>query len=244
MIYKIAVCDDMEEDLQYLTSAVANWAKQEKITVELEKFFSSDKFIFRYTEQPDFDILLLDIEMPGMNGIELAKIIRQKNEHIQIIFITGFPDFIAQGYDVSALHYLMKPVSQEKLSEILCRATEKLRKVEKTALFQTDGGIQRIFIDQIVSVEAFAHTCVIVTTNSNLEIKASISSIEKMLHEAAAGSFIRTHRSYLVGVRYIQSISKTDITLDSGRKIPLSRSHYQSAHQAFIHYFKGDSTWD
>ncbi len=244
MNYRIAICDDMEQDLQYLASGVNKWARQEKVLVELEKFFSAEKLLFRYAEQPDFDILLLDIEMPGMNGVELAKNIRQKNDHIQIVFITGFPDFMAEGYEVSALHYLMKPVSYEKLSEILSRAVDKLQKPDNSVMFSIDGEIRRVSINQIISVEAFAHTCLITTTDSSLEMKTSISAIEKTLYEAAAASFIRTHRSYLVGVRYIQSISKTDVTLDSGRKIPLSRSNYQAVHQAFIHYFKGESTWD
>ena len=244
MQYQIAICDDSAEILCELSAAVRKWAEKEKIHFLLENFSSAEPLLFRSSEKPDFDILLLDIEMPGMNGIELAKKIRQKNDHLQIIFITGFPDFIAEGYEVSALHYLMKPVSEEKLFQVLSRAAEKLQKAEKAVLLQTEGEIRRVPLNRIVSVEAFAHSCIVTTEDTSLEIKESITTAEKMLREASEYAFVRTHRSYLVGVRYIQSISKTDVTLDNGRKIPLSRGNYGAIHQAFIRFFKGESRWD
>ena len=84
----------------------------------------------------------------------------------------------------------------------------------------------------------------VTTAGSSFEVKWSISAIEKMLSEAAEGEFIRCHRSYLVGIRFIKSISKTDITLDTQTKIPLSRKHYKEVNKAFIRYFKGESQWD
>lgn len=244
MNYKIAICDDSTETLRKISAAVNQWAENEKAIFCVEKFSSAEEFLFRYEECQNFDILLLDIEMPGMNGVELAKKIRQKNDRVQIIFITGFPDFMEEGYEVSALHYLMKPVSDEKLFEILSRAVEKLKKEVKSVLFSIDGTIRRIPIDQIVTVEAFAHSCVVTTPESDFEIKESITAVEKMLEEETESAFVRPHRSYLVGVRYIQSLSKTEITLDSGRKIPLSRAKCQAVHQTFIRFFKGESRWD
>ena len=95
-----------------------------------------------------------------------------------------------------------------------------------------------------MSVEAFAHFCALTTIRARFAVTAGISAVEKILREAADGEFVRCHRSYIVGVKYIKSVSKTDITLDSGAKIPLSRSHYQTVNQAFIRYFKGEAQWD
>ena len=244
MEYRIAICDDSMETRKGLSLLVKKWAAEKGVSLILDVFPSAENYLFRCAEQPYFDILLLDIEMPGMNGLTLAKTIRQKSDLTQIIFITGFSDFIAEGYEVSALHYLIKPVSEEKLSEVLSRAAEKLRKTEKTVLFQTEKEVRRIQLDRIVSVEAFAHSCMVTATDSSFEVRESITAVEKLLREAAESAFVRTHRSYLAGVKYIQSISKTEVTLDNGRKIPLSRSNYQAVHQAFIRFFKGESTWD
>ncbi len=244
MTYKIAICDDMEQDTLYIAAAVKEWAKQENVCVDIHMFPSAESFLFDYAEQKNYDFLLLDIEMPSMNGVELAQKIRQENNAVQIIFITGYSDFMAEGYEVSALHYLMKPVSFDKLSKVLHRAADRLNKTEKSVIIAVDGENLRLAVSDIVWVEAFAHSCTLTTIHARFEVKTSITAIEKMLCESAGGVFIRCHRSYIVGVKYIKSISKTDITLDSGDKIPLSRSHYQAVNQAFIRYFKGEPPWD
>ena len=132
MKYRIAICDDMEEDVKYISSMVNMWAEKENITVAIETFPSAESFLFRYAEQKAFDVLLLDIEMPSMSGIELAKRIRKEDDAVQIIFITGYTDYIAEGYEVFALHYLVKPLSETKLFEVLNRAVFKIRKNEKS----------------------------------------------------------------------------------------------------------------
>ena len=244
MRYKIAICDDTEEDANYIAAAVHTWAEKENILVNTDTFPSGESFLFQYGEQKDYDILLLDIEMNDINGVELAKIIRNQNDTVQIIFITGFSDFIAEGYEVSALHYLMKPVMEEKLFQVLNRAVKKIEKAERSVVFSANGETRRTAVSEIICVEAFAHSCMVTTAGSSFEVKWSISAIEKMLSEAAEGEFIRCHRSYLVGIRFIKSISKTDITLDTQTKIPLSRKHYKEVNKAFIRYFKGESQWD
>ena len=244
MTYKISICDDMKQDTQYIASAVKKWAEQENVCVDIHTFPSAESFLFDYAEQKDYDILLLDIEMSSMNGVELAKRIRQDNDAVQIVFITGYSDFMAEGYEVSALHYLMKPVAFDKLSKALNRAADKLNKTEKSVIISVDGERLRIAISDIVSVEAFAHFCTLTTIHASFKVKTSITAVEKMICESAGDEFVRCPRSYIVGVKYIKSISKTDITLDSGVKIPLSRSHYQTVNQAFIRYFKGESPWD
>lgn len=101
------------------------------------------------TDENDYDILLLDVEMGGMDGVTLAKKLRQGNETVQIVFITGYSDYIAEGYEVAALHYLMKPVDEQKLFSVLDRAVEKLRKDEKTLTVESGGATVRIPVRQI-----------------------------------------------------------------------------------------------
>lgn len=115
MDYKIAICDDSAPDREYLLNLVKRWAKNCGHQVQISLFTSAEHFLFSYEEEKDFDILLLDIEMGDMDGVTMAKKLRQENHAIQIIFITGYSDYIAEGYEVAALHYLMKPVREEKL---------------------------------------------------------------------------------------------------------------------------------
>ena len=239
MKLKICVCDDMEEDIKYISSFVRDWADKKNIVVNIKSYSSAESFLFDYAEHKDLDILLLDIEMKSMSGVELAREIRKDNDTVQIVFITGFPDFVYEGYEVSALHYLMKPVSFEKLSQVLERAEKMLNKSEKSLFFTVDGENVRVPAGDVISVEAFAHFCTVTTKHSQIEVKNGITAIEKMLVEMAGEEFIRCHRSYIVGVKFIKSISKTEITLDNGSKIPVSRNNYQAVNQAFIRYFKG-----
>ena len=244
MNYKIAVCDDTDLDTRYIASIVRYWAKKENICADIRTFSSAESFLFDYDERKDYDILLLDIEMPDMNGVELAEILRHDNNTIQIIFITGYPDFIAEGYEVSALHYLMKPISADKLERVLSRAADRLRKEEKCLIITSGGQSIRVEVRDIVSAEAFAHTCVLCAVGVRYELKRSITEVEKMLCEVAPCDFVRCHRSYIVGLKHIKNISKTDIVLDSGAKIPLSRNRCNAVNRAFIRCFKGELTWD
>ena len=235
MNYKIAICDDETVEVKYLTSLVIKWAKQTDNISSVSTFESAESFLFSYAENKDYDIILLDIEMGTMNGVELAKAIRKDNNTLQIVFITGFPNFIAEGYEVSALHYLMKPVSETKLFSILDRACVNLNKLERVILLEIDGESVRILTKKIVYAEAFAHSVMIQTAENYLKAKTSIFEVEKLFGDG----FIRCHRSYIVGLKYIKRITKTYVILDNDKPIPLSRNSYNKVNQAFINYYKG-----
>ena len=104
MNIRVAAVDDNPSDSEYIDGLVKQWAAKNAHTVSISAFPSAEAFLFEREDERAFDILLLDIEMHGMNGVELAKKIRETDEAVQLVFITGFPDFIAEGYDVSALH--------------------------------------------------------------------------------------------------------------------------------------------
>lgn len=149
MKYKIAICDDSDAERQYVLNMVHHWADGTGRTVHTETFSSAENFLFRYAEESDYDILLLDIEMGVMDGVSMAKLLRKDNDTVQIIFITGYSDYISEGYEVAALHYLMKPVKEEKLFSVLDRAAEKLAKNEKVLNLEISGEMVRVPIYQI-----------------------------------------------------------------------------------------------
>lgn len=229
MRYKIAICDDMEEDVKYISSAVNKWAEKENITVDIETFPSAESFLFRYAEQKAFDILLLDVEMPSMNGVELAKRIRKENDAVQIIFITGYTDYIAEGYEVSALHYLVKPLSETKLFEVLNRAVLKIRKNEKSLFLSLSGEMVRIPIYEIKYLEV-QQNYVTVHSKKDYTVKKTLGEFERELDER----FYRMGRSFIVNLSCIDKITKTDVFLSDGSVIPLPRGQYGPLNKAFI----------
>lgn len=228
----IAICDDEESQITYLHKIVSNWAQAEKRNVGITTFDSAEAFMFSFEEDKSFDILLLDIQMKEMDGIQLAKQLRNTDERTQIIFITGYPDFIAEGYEVSALHYLMKPVNEDKLFEILNKAVMRLTIIPRTILFPKAGGSIRIPADDILYAESFSHTVMLYTKSGMEEFNTRITDMEKLLDNG----FFRCHRSYIVSMKHVRRVTKKAVLLDNGKEIPLSRSLYDGANQMFIKY--------
>ena len=236
MAYRVAIVDDSTTDAEFVQGILKSWADLRQANIRAEVFPSAESFLFRYAEDKDWDILLLDIEMGAMDGVTLAKKVRQDNVSVQMVFITGFADYISEGYEVAALHYLMKPVKQDKLFAVLDRAVIAMQKTERVILLPVGGEMLRLPISQVQYVEAFSHIVAIVTGTDTIQVKMPISEIEKMLGEG----FVRCHRSYLVGLKYIARLSKTEVILDSGKALPLSRGAAATVHKAFISYYTGD----
>lgn len=236
MTYRIGICDDNNLDAVYVQNFLNDWGKERHYQIRCEVFPSAENFLFRYAEDKNFDILLLDIEMGEMDGITLAKKLREENDSVQLVFITGYADYMAEGYEVAALHYLMKPVSAEKLYKVLDRAVAGLPKKSQVILLPVEGEIVKLSADEICYVEAFSHNVTVHTETRKLEVKLSISEMEQRL----GNHFVRSHRSYLVNLKYMARISKKEVILDDGTAIPLARMAFSEVNQAFINYYKGE----
>ncbi|MCQ2008633.1 MAG: LytTR family DNA-binding domain-containing protein [Sporolactobacillus sp.] len=233
---KIAICDDDKTQREYLATLVKEWARKNNKILMLELFENAQGFLFSWSTDQSYDALLLDIQMPVLNGMELARKIRERDELLAIIFITGFSDYMDEGYEVSALHYLIKPVKEERLFTVLDRASKKVTKQKKTLLIEQNGEMIRVNQEDILCLEAFAHTIDVTTAEQHYQVKVSIDQFERQLDPHL---FVRPHRSYLVGLKYISQLRKTGLTLDTGKKIPVSRRRYQAVNQAFIRFFRG-----
>ena len=235
-VFTLALCDDEAHQRIYLASLVTDWAKARGYDLCVDEFESAEQFVVGRTR--DYDILLLDIQMGGQSGVDLAKDIRTVDERTVIIFITGLPDFIQEGYDVSALHYLMKPVDEGKLVAVLDKAVAQVKKQGSDApfvLLPVEGEVVRFAVRDVLYIESFAHDSVLVTGDGSVTIRMPISKLEEKLGEWMC----RCHRSYLVNLRRVAKITKTDITLDDGRSIPLSRRMYGDVNRAFMGLFRG-----
>ncbi|MBS5586583.1 MAG: response regulator, partial [Clostridiales bacterium] len=115
----MAICDDEASALEHTRLLAQAWAEQAGHAARIETFLTAEAFLIQYEEDKAFDLLLLDIEMARMNGVALARTVRAQNREIAIVFLTGYADYIADGYDVEALHYLLKPITREKLFPVL-----------------------------------------------------------------------------------------------------------------------------
>ncbi len=230
---KIAICDDCSADARYLSTLVADWAKAQGSPVVVKEFPSAEAFLFCYETEKDFDILLLDIELGGLSGLELARRIRRDNGSVQIVFITGFPDFMAEGYDVSALHYLMKPVSAKRLSGVLDRAAANLSKTEKRLKVVFDRQVSFVPFGRILYVEAQKQYVSIHTQDGEYRMKASLAEMQADLDER----FYKCQRSFLVNLSCVTRINSRSVVLKNGEELPISRGGAEAIGKAIIELF-------
>lgn len=234
MRYKIAICDDDAVQRSNLAKIVGEWAEQGRFPIEVRQYPEAEVFLFDYAEEKDFDILLLDIEMDGMDGITLAKKLRQDNETLQILFITGYPDYIAEGYDVAALHYLMKPVKKEKLVQVLDKAVQSSKRQVPSLLVSNDRETLRILFDDIYYAESQGHYMVVYTAKEEYRMRMTVSEILEKLGEG----FYRCSRSYVVGLRHVSRITKSEVILENQICLPLGRGQYTEINQKLIGYLR------
>lgn len=229
MKYKLAICDDSSADRIYIRGLTEKWAKLKNNTVEISEFSSAENFLFFYENKNDYDILFLDVEMDKMDGVTLAKKIRSKNDTIQLIFVSGYSDYIAEGYEVDALHYLMKPVREDKFFSVLDRAEEKIEKNERILYIETGNEMFRIPFYQIRYARVNANYVTIYAA-SEITVKMTLGDLEKELDE----QFFRVSRSEIVNLRYIVRVTKKEIILRDNTSIILPRGAYEKVNRAII----------
>lgn len=229
MSYRFAICDDDTQYAQYIDCLAAQWAKQAGLRLETERFPSAEAFLFRYEEHRDFDVLLLDIEMTGMDGVELAKTVRQTNDDVQIVFVTGYTDYIAEGYEVSALHYLTKPVEPDKLFQVLTRAVGRLARNEPVLTLELPGETVRVPLSKIRYVDVL-HNYVTVHAGQDYNLKRPLGELEQELD----GRFYRVGRSCIVNLAFVSRVTRTAVELSGGQSLPLPRGQYERLNRAII----------
>lgn len=210
---QIAVCDDEKNIRELIGNKVHNIYPQADIC-----FFPSGEELLLSDKQ--IDILFLDIQMQGRNGIETAREFRRKDKKAVLIFVTAIEDYVFQAFDVGAFHYLLKPVDDTKFADVLRRAVDErcsqnlnIKEPEaKYVMINNHGLHTRVKIDDIVYAEVFNRKVVIHKLDSEIEYYGKMSELE-----AEAGEdFFRPHRAYLVNFKYVEKYDATTIYLEKG----------------------------
>ncbi len=230
---KIAYCDDEKIQGEYIRTAIAQWDNPNQVPCELTIYGSAEEMLFENPDTFPFDIIILDIELDRMNGIELARIIRKVDKHVLIAFLSNSREYVFQGYEVQAVRYFVKPLSGEQLFPVLDMVS--LTSVQKQYIIISSAGEKvKLDFNDIIYVEALGHYINICTEKINYEVKMNMNEIAEKL----TGCFISTHRSYLANLQHIERVMKTECCLKGGYTIPVSRSAYKQVNQEFINFYK------
>lgn len=233
MPFVIALCEDDAEQAEYIRKILCAWAAGRMLSVQVDVYACGEAFWFAYPDHP-CDLLLLDIEMRKLSGMELARKLRSENNMLPILFITGFSEYMSEGYDVEALHYLLKPVDAEKLTSVLDKYISRKNVRQEEVLVKGKDATVHIAASCIVYIEAFGRKSRFTLSDASvIECEQNIGQFERLQ------GFLHCHRSYLVNLRYVKGIGRTFVSLDTGMEIPLSRRLYQEVNKRFIAYYRG-----
>lgn len=232
-IYRIAVCEDETNMMTTICSLCEDILKEQKIEYRLTPYSSAEALEADLsTAQEHFDLLLLDIQLTGMTGMDFAKKIRLQGNRVSIIFITSCLDYLQQGYSVQPINYLLKPVDRNSLAEAL--ATDwKLNHSPKTVLLRSGTRTLNISLYDIQYIESLNHSIILHLQDEDPVFPLSLSDVMK---ELPMDTFSRCHNSFLVNMSQIAEITRTWILLQNGKELPIGRQYYKDFQTAFIRY--------
>lgn len=227
---KIAICDDDRSLQEILRHKIDRFCKNAEIECSIVCFDSGEKVL---QEEPAPDILFLDIQMPGKNGMEIAQELYRRHCKAILIFVTALAEYVYEAFDVGAFHYLVKPFGDGKLYDVLDRALGQYEERQKlnrsTAEYKKEsengqtqspgiilikrGGVSvKVAVDDIIYAEVFNRKVMLHTTKEDIEYYGKLTE----LSEKAGANFYRTHRAYLVNLQYVEKYSATTIWLEKG----------------------------
>ena len=229
---RIAVCDDEElfriEFKSVLDKVLIN------AEYDIDTFSGGSSLYEAFLKNP-FDLVFLDIEMPGIDGITLAKRLRAVSENVQIVFLTSHIEYALEGYEVNALRYLVKPVDMNKLSEVLKYIQDK-KNNSRQIMIKQEGEDIVIDISDIIYMESMDKNVRIVTSKSEYITRYNISDYEEELRNSG---FLRIHRGYLISLSKVKKIVKNDVVMDGDISLPVSRSNIKTLKDALYAYVEG-----
>lgn len=235
---EIALCDDNAEDVEAIGALAADFAAEHsEFPIRLSAFTSAAELLKAVEESSGFDLYILDVMMPEMNGIRLAEIIRGRGEQAEILFLTVSREYAVEAFAVRASGYLLKPVSKPSFDEEVLRAVRKLTNEKSEAItVKTKDGMRRIRLHELVMIESFNHTrALTMSDGSVLETSAALSE----LFEALSGhkNFYMPHRAYIVNLDYSMGIKRCELLMLGNRRIPIPRRQYTIMRELFSNYF-------
>lgn len=216
----IAICDDEEKQIHDLIKIVSINMELHGINFNIFEFQSGESFIESITKN-NYDIIFLDIEMNALNGIETAKIIRKYDKKSIIIFLTAYPDFVFQGYEVKASNYILKPYTPDKISAVLSSALEEIT-ISKDTFYtiQTKSGFSRLNLSDVLYFKSNKRKIIAKLNNNKIEFYEKLDNIEK----ETPSFFIRVHQSYLVNINFISTLELNQVIINN-ESIPVSRKY-------------------
>lgn len=226
---KIVICEDEKEQQELLKLYMDKIFEGLSIKYSLEIFNSGEELLKRYSK--DTQLLLLDIQMGTINGMDTARKIREIDEDVEIIFITALIEYVLEGYEVRAYRYLIKPIKYDDLRNNLLNCIKEIKIKNKYIIVKEQGNRIKLDINEITYVEVQKETITIHTLSKIYKINETMNNIEK---EINCTRFFRCHKSFLVNLEHIKSIKQYIAVLENNEEVPISRYRFKETKDKFF----------
>lgn len=231
---RIAVVEDDAAYVEIIQEYVKRFMSENSLSIKLDIYRDGQQIVFSY--EPVYDIILMDVEMPGMDGISSAGKIREQDKNVIIIFITNMAQYAIEGYKVRARSYILKPVNYYSFAFELKEAVMTLeKKAEDCILIPGEDGLVKLMTGEVYFLESQKHNIVLYTKKGDMTIRETMRNMEKKLKNSC---FERCNVSYLVNLAYVSAISG-DMAQVGSYRIPISRQKRKPFIQALSAYIGG-----
>ena len=229
---KIAICDDEKKIGLFMKEIIDRFYFVRDEEADIECFENGDQLL--QSDLENIDILFLDIEMPGRNGLEVAREIRKVNQNMVIVFTTAYDKFVFESFKVKAYRYLLKPVKESDLIEALQSIQQELYSSAEEISFSFQNENYHVRIADILYVEGMRAKIWIQCKNETYRYRGALKSIDSMLK---GKGFFQIHQSYIINMNKIVRYGKTEIELEGGHKVPVSRYRWKAFQEEYARYW-------
>lgn len=231
---KFAIVDDMESSREMLRSYLAQYCRETGLTADIALFSSGTEFLRQY--KLVYDLILFDIDMPGLNGMDTARRIREADSRVTIMFVTNLAQYAINGYEVGAVDYILKPVTYPDFSMKMKRALRRVaQQMDHTVAISTSTGQQTVSVSEVRYVEVLSHTVIYHLRSGVITARGTMRDAQALLEPYP---FCRIHKSYLVNLSFVESVSGREVTL-RGEALPVGRVYRDGLLQSYMNYVKG-----
>lgn len=237
MELKLCICDDQENEVKELSRLTTLFSKKySNMPLHMEVFQSAYALLEYIDQHGGFDLYLLDVLMPELNGIELAKYIRRRGENAEIVFLTSSREYAIESYSVKATNYLLKPIQKSAFDKTLIDCIQNLKPKENPSfMLKTKNGFRKIGIRELVLVENFNHNQICTLSDgTTVETSSTLSSLFEQLQVYCC--FYMPHRAYIIHLNYVNGLTSSEVLLSNGKKIPVSRKVYTDLKKTLLDY--------
>lgn len=229
-MYRAAICEDEAVFRQEQETVCRRILNKLNIEYQISVFETGTAFMAAYSGGARYDLLLLDIVMDELSGMELARRLREQGSDAAIVFITANPEYAIEGYDVGALHYLMKPLDGAALERVIT-ADYKRRFSQKYLVVKSGTQNLRLPLHDIICLEVIGRRVKITTPGGEIETSAKLT---ELLESLPKEQFCRCHVGYIVNLSKIQKLTRTEAVAVNGKVVPVSRAYLKTVEKAFL----------